>query len=364
MPSRSVVSCLATPPASHLYGLGRTQSPSRRATDRPSREREVAVSIAFPSSCTAATPSTRTHRSRLQSSSWWSTSTVATPRSGDVGQHATPPGHTGFVPRPVSWTDQQLIDAVDVSTSFKQVCDRLGLWAGGGTYRTLERHMARLNLETTHLERQARRKSRRAWTDYDLAVAVRESVSYSEVGRRLGYITSGGVHRFVKRHIARLGLDTSHFVGQSWAKGRSFAGQRKRPLSEILVQNSTYMSTGRLRRRLITEGLKPACCEMCEIATWRGKPLPLELDHINGDHADNRIENLRIVCPNCHAVTETWCRSPRGRCSPIGRGPSFRATSVRVRVPPPAPQDPRGLVLRHDTLGGRWRCTTCRRRRW
>ena len=169
--------------------------------------------------------------------------------------------------------------------------------------------MARLKLEITHLNRRQASRLRRGWSDEDLAAAVRESTSFSEVGRRLGYTTSGGIHRFVKQHIARLGLDTSHFAGQSWAKGKSFAGQRKRPLSEILVQNSTYMSTGRLRRRLIAEGLKVACCEMCGIATWHGKPLPLELDHINGDNMDNRLENLRILCPNCHAVTETWCRS-------------------------------------------------------
>ena len=215
------------------------------------------------------------------------------------------------MPRPPSWTDEELITAVDISTSFKQVCDRLGLWAGGGTYRTLERHMARLNLETTHLDRRGSvaRSLRRTWSDEDLAAAVRESTSFSEVGRRLGYRTSGGIHRFLRTHIARLGLDTSHFAGQSWAKGKSFAGQRRQPLSEILVKNSTYMSTGGLRRRLIAEGLNAARCEMCGIDAWHGKRLPLELDHINGHHTDNRLENLRILCPNCHAVTETWCRS-------------------------------------------------------
>jgi transposase-like protein len=222
------------------------------------------------------------------------------------------------MPRSPSWTDQQLIDAVDVSTSYKQVCDRLGLWPGGGTYRTLERHMARLNLETTHLDRRRRRNSRRRWTDEEFAAAVRESKSFSEVARRLGYDTSGGIHRFVKLHITRLNLDTSHFTGQSWARGMRFPGRRRRPLAEILVERSTYGNGGNLRRRLIADGLKEARCELCGITEWRGQPVKLELDHINGDHTD-RLENLRIVCPNCHALTETYCNSRSRRRSPTQR---------------------------------------------
>ena len=118
----------------------------------------------------------------------------------------------------------------------------------------------------------------------------------------------------IVQKIANLELDTSHFTGQRWARGKTFSNRRTIPLEAILVANSSYQSTARLRRRLIAAGLKEAACEGCGLSKWRGQPLPLTLDHVNGIHTDNRLENLRILCPNCHAITDTWCarnRKPR-----------------------------------------------------
>jgi hypothetical protein len=73
------------------------------------------------------------------------------------------------------------------------------------------------------------------------------------------------------------------------------------------VAGSSFMRPSRLRQRLIAEGLKAPRCENCGLSSWRGELLPLALDHINGDPHDNRLENLRILCPNCHSLTDTWC---------------------------------------------------------
>lgn len=81
----------------------------------------------------------------------------------------------------------------------------------------------------------------------------------------------------------------------------------KMPLKDILVENSTYQSA-KLKKRLVDEGIKQDRCEICgQGNTWNGKLLVLQLDHINGIHTDNRLENLRIVCPNCHTQTDTFC---------------------------------------------------------
>jgi hypothetical protein len=226
------------------------------------------------------------------------------------------------MPRERRWDDDQLAAAVAASRSLGEVSLRLGLRAGGGTYRSLRRHIERLGIDAEHLPVvvDGRVRPARSWTDDQLRDAVRDSRSYAEVVRRLGYQPSGGMHRHIKAHMERLGLNADHFAGRGWAKGRrAGTGFRPQPLAEILVANSTYLSSGSLRRRLINANLKPARCEICGLDTWRGQPLPLALDHINGDPRDNRLENLRIVCPNCHALTETWCGRNRSRRTPTGR---------------------------------------------
>ena len=108
----------------------------------------------------------------------------------------------------------------------------------------------------------------------------------------------------IKEKIAKHKLDTSHFTGMGWRKGKKIPGE-KIPLSKILVNGSTYR-TSLIRPRLIKEGLKEHKCEICGNTTWQGKEIPLELHHINGVNTDNRIENLQLLCPNCHPLTDTF----------------------------------------------------------
>jgi hypothetical protein len=207
-----------------------------------------------------------------------------------------------------SWTDEQLAAAVAASRTLSEICRRLGVLPG--KYDLLRRHIARLGLDASHIPRSgvgAPRAPRRTWSASDLAVAARESESISEVSRRLGYTPNGGVHRMIAGHISTMELDTSHFTGSGWARGRLLP-RKSTPLEAVLVERSTYRTSSNLRRRLIAAGLLAAECSECRLVRWRGKSLPLHLDHINGDHTDNRLENLRILCPNCHAITPTWCR--------------------------------------------------------
>jgi triphosphoribosyl-dephospho-CoA synthetase len=144
----------------------------------------------------------------------------------------------------------------------------------------------------------------RKYTDKQLREAVRNSISISSVLRQLNLHAGGGTFEFIKNLIKELGLDNSHFKGQAWNEGRFCS---KRPLSYYLVENSPCTSSHGLKKRLFREGLKIRKCEKCRRITWNGKLIPLELDHINGNRTDYRWLNLRILCPNCHAQTDTYC---------------------------------------------------------
>lgn len=145
----------------------------------------------------------------------------------------------------------------------------------------------------------------RSWTDSDLKVAVNSNRSYRSVISALGLVPAGGNYVQVKKRISDLGLDTNHFTGKGWGKGLRYHNRRLPNLKDILVENSTVQSF-KLKRRLYESGLKLPVCEICGWAeVSEDGRIPLELDHINGDHCDNRIENLRILCPNCHSLQPT-----------------------------------------------------------
>lgn len=154
---------------------------------------------------------------------------------------------------------------------------------------------------------------KRTWSNAQLKSAVKESRSYRGVITILGLIPTGGNYDQVKKYIRENNLSTEHFTGKLWNKGLKLDFKPKVELVDILVEGSEYQSY-KLKRRLFSAKLKQPKCEMCGWAKWSidGR-LPLELDHINGNRHDNRLMNLRVLCPNCHSLQITHRGANRKR---------------------------------------------------
>jgi hypothetical protein len=144
-----------------------------------------------------------------------------------------------------------------------------------------------------------------SYTEEEARAAVAASKSWAEALRQLGLCPTGGGWRILKKYVGIWQIPTDHFDGEA-ARLENLKNGRK-PLGEVLVAGSTF-SRHHLKHRLFEEGLKEPRCEMCgQDETWRGKPMSMILDHINGVRDDHRLENLRVVCPNCAATLDTHC---------------------------------------------------------
>jgi 5-methylcytosine-specific restriction endonuclease McrA len=133
---------------------------------------------------------------------------------------------------------------------------------------------------------------------------VKDCYSFAELCRRLGLKPEGSNPKTLRKKMDEFGVDYSHFTGQAWNKNPNNPVYKGKYLPKLCEHSS--LSSANVKELVYRLGLKENKCEICGITEWQGKPIICELHHINGDSTDNRIENLQILCPNCHSQTDNF----------------------------------------------------------
>lgn len=183
--------------------------------------------------------------------------------------------------------------------------------------------------------------NRRTYTKEEFIDSWNTSRSIAECLRKLDLTIYGSSYSTAKQTAEELGLTRDHMLGQASNRGSNRKGGVKpKPLDELLVVGSSIGSS-HLRIRLVKEGVFEEICATCGLREWMGKPIPLELDHIDGDNVNNTLVNLRLLCSNCHAQTETYCVGKGRRkkynypnrvdnkCADCGTGVGSKSTRCR-----------------------------------
>ncbi|MER5468864.1 HNH endonuclease signature motif containing protein [Streptomyces sp. NPDC002935] len=201
------------------------------------------------------------------------------------------------------FTSEELKTAAATATSVRGVARALGVPDDSRSRATLSRMLATHRVDIGHFSHR-----RTPISEDALHSLVRSSSSYADVMRGLGMDVNDTNHRRVRRAASRLGLDTSHFKRRSW--GRSEPPKASSTAHRVLVvlpDQAGRTNRARLHRAMTEIGVPYACGRCGNTGEWLGHSITLQIDHVNGDWRDNRRENLRYLCPNCHALTETWC---------------------------------------------------------
>lgn len=134
---------------------------------------------------------------------------------------------------------------------------------------------------------------------------INESISIGEVISKLGFNKSGSTYKLINDFIAEKKIDIRHFLGQTWSNGKILLHGRQ---IEDYLSNEIKIGSNRLKKYLLELNIKEYKCESCGLCKWMDRNIPLELHHIDGNKENNNLNNLQILCPNCHAFTHNYRR--------------------------------------------------------
>ncbi|MGC5399154.1 HNH endonuclease [Streptomyces sp. DT20] len=210
-----------------------------------------------------------------------------------------------------AYPHELLAEAAAHSCSIREMFEYMGLPPSDSPYGYVRRKLDRLGIDTSHFT-SGRRYGTPSTPRHELAAAVAESRSLAGVLNALGQVDNGGARARLKRDIEAYSLSIDHFTGQGHSVGTR--SSHRKPAASILVrlEGGAYRTRTPLLRRALDDVGVPRECARCGTGeTWRGNRLVLEIDHLSGDRFDNRLENLRYLCPSCHSQTATFSNRAR-----------------------------------------------------
>lgn len=201
----------------------------------------------------------------------------------------------GDIPPKMEKTKENFQKLVNENLTIKQIGKQFGIKSSATRY-----WLKKFSIKTRFQEN----KTNRAWDIQELKEIIKISSTKAQVLKKLHLSVRSGNYRTIDKYISYYNIDISHFTG----KNHGSTKPKMLPLSEILILNSHYSSSS-IKKRLIKDKVIDYICQICKLKPfWNNKDLVLILDHINGNNSDNRLQNLRFLCPNCNSQQPTFCR--------------------------------------------------------